>query len=487
MGQFPPLLERLRPLLAHSQVYLVGGAVRDALLGRPIRDLDFALAGDAIRLARTVADHLGLSFYILDAERGIGRVVAGEEERMTLDFARFRGPDLAADLAGRDFTVNALALPATATDLSELIDPLGGRQDLERRLLRATSDTAFQDDPVRVIRAVRLALQLGFTIEPHTQALLRAAAGLVGQPAPERSRDELAHILAGPGVALALRQLDELGALAVLIPEIEALKGLAQPPPERQDVWGHTLVVLETLEAVLGALGLTDDGRRTTDNRRWAILHPLHAYRRYLAEHLAVRLSAERPRRALLFLAALLHDVGKPQTRRVDKVLSDDHAQVGAALAEVRLRALRFSSDEVDWVRCIIAGHTRPAELVGLLPLSRRDIYRYYRALGEAGVDVGLLALAQAVARWGAASQVERWQPYVQVVATLLEHYFRRYTQTIAPAPLLTGDDLIRELGLQPGPVIGQVLEAIREAQAAGEVRSRSVALALARRILNSS
>ncbi|MER3515310.1 MAG: hypothetical protein C4310_13710, partial [Chloroflexota bacterium] len=240
MGQFPPLLERLRPLLAHSEVYLVGGAVRDALLGRPIRDLDFALAGDAIRLARTVADHLGLSFYILDAERGIGRVVAGDEERMTLDFARFRGPDLAADLAGRDFTVNALALPATATDLSELIDPLGGRQDLERRLLRATSDTAFRDDPVRVIRAVRLALQLGFTIESHTQALLRAAAGLVGQPAPERSRDELAHILAGPGVALALRQLDELGALAVLIPEIEALKGLAQPPPERQDVWGHT-------------------------------------------------------------------------------------------------------------------------------------------------------------------------------------------------------------------------------------------------------
>lgn len=480
MGQFPSLLERLRPLLAHSEVYLVGGAVRDALLGRPIRDLDFVLAGDAIRLARTVADQLGLPFYILDAERGIGRVVVGDEERMTLDFARFRGPDLAADLAGRDFTVNALALPATATDLSELIDPLGGRQDLERRVLRATSDTAFQDDPVRVIRAVRLALQLSFTIEPHTQALLRTAAGLVGQPAPERSRDELAQILAGPGVALALRQLDELGALAVLIPEIEALKGLAQPPPERQDVWGHTLVVLETLEAVLGALGLTDDGG-------WAILYPLRAYRRYLAEHLAVRLSAERPRRALLFLAALLHDVGKPQARRVDQGLGDDHAQVGAALAEVRLRALRFSSDEVDWVRCIIAGHTRPAELVGRLPLSRRDIYRYYRALGEAGVDVGLLALAQAVARWGAESQVERWQPYVQVVATLLEHYFRRYTQTIAPAPLLTGNDLMRELGLQPGPVIGQVLEAIREAQAAGEVRSRSAALALARRILNSS
>lgn len=480
MIQFPPVLERLRPLLVDSGAYLVGGAVRDALLGRPIHDLDFVLAGDAIRLARTVADRLGLPFYILDAERGIGRIVVRDDEHMTLDFARFRGPDLAADLVGRDFTVNALALPAAATDLSELIDPLGGRQDLERRLLRATSDKAFRDDPVRVVRAVRLARQLGFTIEPHTWALLRAAAGLVGQPAPERSRDELAQILAGPGVAPALRQLDELGALAVLIPEIEALKGLAQPPPYGQDVWAHTLDVLEMLEAVLGALGLTDNGR-------WVILHPLHAYRRYLAEHLAVRLSAERPRRALLFLAALLHDVGKPQTHRVDKVLSDDHAQVGAALAEVRLRALRFSSDEVDWVTRIIAGHTRPAELVALLPLSRRDIYRYYRVLGEAGVDVGLLALAQALTFRGASGQVERWHPYVELLATLLEHFFRRYTQTIAPPPLLTGDDLIHELGLQPGPAIGQLLEAIREAQAAGEVRSRGAALALARRILNSS
>lgn len=487
MIQFPPVLERLRSWLAHSEVYLVGGAVRDALLGRPIHDLDFVLAGDAIQLARTVADRLGLPFYILDAERGIGRIVVGDEERMTLDFARFRGPDLTADLAGRDFTVNALALPASATDLSALIDPLGGRRDLEQRLLRATSEMAFQDDPVRVIRAVRLAVQLGFTIEPYTYALLRSAAGLVGQPAPERSRDELAHILAGPGVAVALRQLDELSALAVLIPEIEALKGLAQPPPEQQDVWGHTLAVVEALEGVLGALRLMGDGWQTTDDGRWTILQPLHAYRRTLAEHLAVQLSAERPRRALLFLAALLHDVGKPQAHHAQQALNGDHAQAGAALAESRLRALRFSNDEVSWVTRIIAEHMRPAALVGLLPLSRREVYRYYRALGEAGVDVGLLALAQAVARWGAEGQMERCQPYVRVVATLLEHYFRRYTQTIAPPPLLTGDDLIRELGLQPGPIIGRLLEAIREAQAAGEVRNRSAALALARRILNSS
>lgn len=503
MAQFPPLLEQLRPLLADSDAYLVGGAVRDALLGRPVHDLDFALAGDAIRLARRVADQLGLPFYVLDAERGAGRIVVAEGgERMTIDFARFRGPDLAADLAGRDFTINALALPATATDVSALVDPLGGREDLERRQLRATSDKALADDPVRVVRAVRIAAQLGFTIEPHTWDLLRASAAQVGRPAAERIRDEIAHVLAGPGPAAALRQLDALGALTVLMPELAALKGAAQPPPHWQDVWEHTLSVVEELENVLAALEL-DGGRRTADGspsstvrRLPSAVHrlssTLHAYRPYLAEHLAVRLADERPRRALLFLAALLHDVGKPATASLDESEAPgqihfyNHAQAGAELAEARLRALRFSADEISWVSRIVAGHMRPGQLAGSFPLSRRAIYRYYRALGEAGVDVGLLALADHLAAWGDHLQPERWVRQVEVVAALLEHYFRRYTRTIAPPPLLTGDDLMNALELPPGPIIGQILEAVREAQAAGEVRSRSAALALARRILNS-
>jgi putative nucleotidyltransferase with HDIG domain len=203
-------------------------------------------------------------------------------------------------------------------------------------------------------------------------------------------------------------------------------------------------------------------------------------------------LADERPRRALLFLAALLHDVGKPATSSVDeegRIHFYNHPQVGAELAEARLRALRFSADEVSWVSRIIAGHMRPGELAESLasrPLSRRAIYRYYRALGEAGVDVGLLALADHLAAWGAHLQPERWVRRVEVVATLLEHYFRRYIRTIAPPPLLTGDDLINELELRPGPIIGQLLEAVREAQAAGEVRNRNAALALVRRILNS-
>lgn len=494
MIRLPPLLNRIRPLLAGSEAYLVGGAVRDALLGRPIHDLDFVLAGDAIRLARSVADRLRLPFYVLDAERGMGRIIATENgERTTVDFARFRGPDLLADLMARDFTINALALPATASDEAALIDPLGGCADLAARRLRATSDRALRDDPVRVIRAVRLAAQLGLAIEPHTWSLLQAEAARVGQPAAERSRDELAHILAGPGPAAALRRLDDLGALAILIPEIEALKGVTQSPPHWRDVWDHTLDVVTRLEAVLAALGLQPAISGQQEGPiRWPEVGPdlrsaLDRYRPYLAEHLAVRLSDERPRRGLLVLAALLHDVGKPGTRSVDqdgRIHFYNHEQVGARLAELRLRALRFSADETAWVTRIIAGHMRPGHLAeSSVPLSRRAIYRYYRVLGEAGPDVGLLALADHLATWGTQLQAERWARRLEIVATLMEHYFRRYTQTIAPPPLLTGDDLINELELKPGPAIGQILEAIREAQAAGEVRSRAEALALARSI----
>jgi putative nucleotidyltransferase with HDIG domain len=500
--QLPPLLDRLRPLLADSDAYLVGGAVRDLLLSRPVHDLDFALAGDAVWLARRVADRLGLPFYILDAERGMGRIVVTEgDTQTTLDFARFRGSDLTADLMGRDFTINALALPATATDASALVDPLGGRDDLAQRQLRATTATALHDDPVRVIRAVRFAAQLGFTIEPQTWDLMRAAASELDRPSAERLRDELSHVLAGPHPSHALRQLDDLGALAALFPEIAALKGVAQPPPHWQDGWQHTLSAIERLEAVLAALDLQPPNDAKTVGAQFIsaaspssdadlrALHPaLHAYRPYLAEHLAVKLTDERARRALLFLAALLHDIGKPVTRAVDetgRIQFPDHAEVGARLAQPRLRALRFSADEVAWVARIVAGHMRPGELAAS-PLGRRDVYRYFRALGEAGVDTGLLALADHLAAWGRDLRHERWQQRIQAVATLLDHYFRRYTRTIAPPPLLNGDDLMRNLKLAPGPIVGQLLEAIREAQAAGEIRSRAAALALARQILNS-
>ncbi len=246
----PVLLERIRPLLEEQEfpVYLVGGAVRDALLGRPSKDLDFVVPRQAIRLAFQVADALGLPAYVLDRERDTGRVVL-PEGGVTLDFARFRGSDLEADLRDRDFTVNALALPATAQTTAALIDPCGGMADLQAGQLRLTHPNALQQDPVRALRAVRLSLSLGFTLLPETAMTVSAAASLLPQTSIERVRDELIKLLetAVPDQSVAL--LHQLGLLPHVLPEIAALAEVTQSPPHHEAVLPHTINVLRWLAA----------------------------------------------------------------------------------------------------------------------------------------------------------------------------------------------------------------------------------------------
>jgi len=500
-----------------ARVWLVGGAVRDQLLERPVHDWDFCVDRDALGLARAVADELGGAYFPLDAERGAGRVIlaAAEQPRQALDFAALRGSDLEADLTVRDFTVNALALD----DAGALIDPTGGQGDLAARRVRATGERAFQDDPVRLLRAVRMEAELGFQIEPQTAEWMRRDAPLLARPSAERVRDEFVRLLALPGAAAHLYRLDELGFLSSVVPEIEPLKGVTQSPPHRFDVWHHTLLVLDALEGVIAAVtgaspafteALTPvsgascaqsaslpsppaQGPGTAHQAVSADIPPaawdelartLGQFATDVRAHLTVELSSGRDRTLLLKLAALLHDVGKPQTCSQDedgRIHFYNHEPVGARIAADRLQALRFSRDEIDRAWVIIGQHLRPAHLARAGRVTGRAIYRYFRATGCGGVDVVLLALADHLATWGPNLDEECWVQRLEVAETLLTHWFEHHEETVSPPPLLTGDDLMAELDLEPGPQIGRLLEAVREAQAAGEVRTRQEALALAR------
>ena len=226
------------------RVWVVGGAVRDSLLGRPVHDWDFAVDRDALRLARAVADTLDGAYFPLDEERRTGRVILTEPDgaRLELDFALLRGADLEADLLARDFSINALAL----NDGGNLVDPTGGQADLAAGRIRVTHEGAFRDDPVRLLRAVRMEAELSTTtetarIDPQTGAWMQRDAALMALPSPERVRDEFARLLALPGAARHLQRLDECGLLDHTVPEMESLKGVAQSPPHRFDVWQHTL------------------------------------------------------------------------------------------------------------------------------------------------------------------------------------------------------------------------------------------------------
>ncbi|MBL8055156.1 MAG: HD domain-containing protein [Anaerolineales bacterium] len=484
----PEIVRRLgQALPAPEQVWLVGGAVRDLLLGRRLHDLDFAVAGDGLAAARQAAKALDAAVFPLDAERGVGRVLLTTADGvLTLDFARLRGPDIFTDLASRDFTVNALALPLAAPDT--LVDPLRGTADLRAKLIRACSATAITDDPVRAVRAVRLAAQLGFRLEPATRAAVKAAA--LAAVSAERLRDELVRCLGGGRVEPAVRALELTGLLSQMVPELSALKGLHQSPPHTLDGWEHTLAVLVRLAEILAVLGPVHDVDAASDLTLGLLTVRLGRYRAPLSAHLAAPFADDRPRRGLLMLAALLHDAAKPATRSQDpdgRIRFLGHEAAGARQAAAILQRLHFSVDEVRYVQTAVANHMRPRQLTQAGEPSARAIYRFYRDTGPAGVDIVLLSLADYLAKFGGTPPPQdEWAGHVAGCARLLEAYFERRAEQVLPPALITGDDLLQTLALTPGPLVGKLLEAVREAQAAGEVTDRAAALDYARRLRSS-
>ena len=484
---WPPEIAQLKALFAGAgpPVYLVGGTVRDALLARPIKDIDLATPGDALDMARRAADALGGAYYPMDEERGVGRVVLSRPAgRLFIDVARFRGESLEADLRARDFTVNAMAVDL-AGDLTGVIDPLGGAVDLRARRLRLCAPGAIADDPTRALRAVRLSAALKLRMTPEAQAAIRRAGPRRVAVAAERVRDEFMAMLQGPRPAGALRVLDALGLVDVILPEIEPMRALAQSPPHAATLWEHSLRVVEAMDAVLKTLRAERTDNTAAQAGLGFIALRLSALRAPLQSHLAATWPDGRSMRGLLLLSALLHDVGKPYTRKEEeggRVRFFYHDHVGAELVEARCHALRLSRLEVRRITDVVRHHMRPMMLAHEPQVTRRAVYRFYRdAGGEAGVDVCLLALADYLGTVGVNLDLEDWHHYVEVVATLLEAYFTRRDELVAPFTLLTGHDVRRALGISAGPQVGQLLEALREAQASGEVTTVEEALAFVR------
>lgn len=486
-SSFPLLTSVYEALPVDQEIYLVGGAVRDTLLGRESHDFDFAVPADGIKLARRVANKLKGAFYPLDNERDTGRVVLikDDETRTIMDFATYRGADIQADLNDRDFTINAIAYNLGT---EEILDPLNGANDVRAKRIRACAPDSLENDPVRVLRAVRQAAGLGFQIDPETRQSMKQAVGKLGSVSPERLRDELFRILEGPQAGTAIRALEMLGVLPHILPELPALKGVEQPEPHVNDVWMHTLAVMNHLEEILAALAPGYDPEATGDLFTGLLVLRLGRYREQIAAHFANALNTDRSTRALLFFAALYHDVAKPAC----KTTGDDgrirfwgHDEQGTEMAAERARALHLSNDEIQRLRLIIRHHMRVKfhsnrmEQEQKTP-SRKAIYRFFRDAEEAGVDLVLLALADTRATRGHTLTQETWSAVLDICRIFLENYWEKPAETVSPPRLLDGNEAMKEFGLKPGPRVGEVLEVIREAQATGKVSTREEALTFA-------
>ena len=443
------LAEFLQTRQVDTPLYLVGGAVRDAYLRRPTTDIDIAVAGDAIGLARRVVDWLDGDIFVMDRERGVARVLATRaDERLSADFARFRGDTLEQDLRDRDFTMNAMAVDLRG-DLQVLIDPLGGLADLRQKTLRCCSSRSFADDPLRMLRAVRLSAQFDLKLHPEAAAEIRARSAALAQVSGERLRDELFKLLGLARAARALRVLLRMNLLqALMAPQgsdtEERLAGL------RAESWDNALAVVERMSALLTAVSA-----RRTDNTAAAfdlgmLVIQLDRFRAPLQTHIAREYGKARSHEELLILAALLHDRG-------------------AADVELLLAVLKLSSLEVRRLRRAIANYSRVSERASWSPL---DQHRFWRDLGASGIDAILLAAAEFLASRGSDLKQQDWLDYVAGVRTLLDGYFNRYAEVVDPPLLLDGNDIRRLCQLQPGPIVGELLTALREAQVTGAVQS---------------
>lgn len=468
--------------LSHKGVlsYLVGGTVRDGVLGIPTHDIDLAVDGHAVALAREFADANGGAFVLLNDEHQVARVVLQADGRQwRIDFAALQG-SLNEDLLRRDFTVNAMAVslhhPIHENPV-EIIDPLNGLGDLAAKRVRSCSDGVFQSDPVRMLRAVRLSVKLGFMIDPSTTAMIKRDAEHITEASGERVRDELAHILEIPRAASSIRALDKLGLLMQIIPELKTSKGVEQPPEHYWDVFEHSVETVFFTEVLLRVSGMTTSAnviRETPWNP------DVEAY-------FQTPLGAEITRVGLIKLAALFHDIAKPETKTIDekgKMHFFGHPEQGAEKIIAIMRRLRFSSKETEFVEKLVKHHLRPGLISNNLELpTKRAVYRYYRDTQPVSVDLLYMNLADYLAARGPLLEIDEWKRYSAKVRHI---YNTRVDEpaVVAPERLLDGNFIMQALNLTPGPIVGELLEAVREAQAAGEIKTREDAVALARREL---
>ncbi len=439
-------------------IYIVGGAVRDRLLGRDSYDIDIAVRENPQKLAEQIADRTHSRVISLGRPtQPLFRVLTPNH---MIDISAFQGDNLTADLLRRDFTINSIAYDTWS---HKVIDVTGGIKDIHARLLRQVSSTSFQSDPLRTLRAYRLASQLGFQIESDTRRSLRQAAALIRTSAAERILTELSAILAGPRVHYWVECMADTTILFQIFPELSSLVGCRQGGVHAFDVFEHTMRTLRALEQLI--TGVANSA----------------------PEIAALFDSMSTQRRVRLYFAALLHDIGKPVTRQeseLGRIRFYGHDKTGAQMiAPIGLR-LRLSRKDIDSIVQLVHNHLRPLHLYKACKhnqLHDKGLTRFFiKTTGFAG-DLLLLSLADMRAK--TADHGKSLQDFEDFLAKVANYYITNFKSRSKTAPLINGFDLMEKLHLRPSPLFSRILQHVREAQLSGHITNPKEALALAAEI----
>jgi poly(A) polymerase len=452
-----------------SQVYIVGGTVRDWLLGILARDLDLAVEKDGILFAENLASLSGGTFVLLDADNGVGRVVW---KGYVVDVAEFRDGaiDIIADLAKRDFTMNAMAVPLLLKeeDLSsvDLIDPCHGKRDLQNSLIRSAYQASFSDDPLRLLRAYRFSSERGFAIELHTEQLIRGQANLIEDVSPERVTYELNKIMASKRSGIIVEKLAESGLLWHLFPELKKGAGLEQPPSHHLDVFDHNLATLSAME----------DLQKYPQN--------------YFPEsEIILEYLADDKKKVWLKWAALFHDVGKPDALKIrnERITFYNHDRAGIEIIFSIGKRLKWSNEDMSRISCLVGNHMWPFHLSNVArtgQVSAKAILKLVKAIDDDLPGLFLLAMADSHAGQGPGRPPEIEKELADLFFQVNDVVKNKVQPVLTGPKLVTGLDLI-DMGLTPGPLFKEILENIERAQVVGDVNDRQSALDIVRDLIH--
>ena len=463
-----PQLSLFREALKASprRVFLVGGAVRDYYLDRRGNDFDFAVDRGAITLCRLLARRLRGAFVLLDDEHGSARVIKKQDGVVySFDLTDWRSTSIEKDLNLRDFTINTLAVEILAQDnrMENVLEVKGARRDLKAGLVRMVNPGVFEDEPLRLLRAFTLQATLGFKLDAKTRVQIKNDAHLISSVAAERIREEIFKILTSPRAHETLSNMDKIGLLPRVIPQITVMYGVHQGGYHHLDVWRHTLEVLFKIEKIIDEMS---GHERVRD---------------YLQEIIG----GGHTRAALMKMAVLLHDVGKPQTRRQEegRMTFHGHEHVGEHITRQVARHLKLSVKERFFLEDSVRMHLRPGYLSNFKRPSSKAIFRYYRDTKDEAVSLAMLALADQAATCGPLTKKAKVKYHAQICHMLIERYFKLKDQK-PKLRLLTGHDLIKTLKLKPSELFGKILSQIEESAALGKIRTKNEALMLARQMI---
>jgi poly(A) polymerase len=446
-----------------SRSWIVGGALRDELLGREVTDIDIAVESDPQGAARELAAELRAPVFQLSEAFGAWRVVDRRSGRV-YDFAPLQRETIEEDLAQRDFSVNAMARPLAPAATGELIDPLGGRADIEARTLRVLGPAAYENDPLRPLRLARFVAELGFAPDAETERLTAEAAPRVADASGERVFAELRRLVLAPGAREGLDLADRLGLLRAVLPELAELHEVEQSHYHHHDVYGHTMEVFERLVEL---------DRDATGELREVLDEPL---------------GDELTRGEALRFAALLHDIGKPATHDVredGRVTFMGHDRLGQEMVRSICRRLRTSERLCRFLEGVTRHHLLLGFMVHERPLDRRAVYRYLERTSPVEVEVTLFSVADRLATRGKNAE-HAIDSHLEVADELMPAALE-WRRTGPPQVPVRGDELAAELGIEPGPELGRLLDQLAEATYAGEATDREQAIDLARTLRNNS